>query len=307
VIDKGLRPDNLYRKDRIMKNVVSLAAVSAVALALGACQTELQKAESQPTPQSTGAGTPFTQSLNKYYREAAESQWTGQTDFAASEHLAKKAQATGTGTQVPPDSIEVEGRAVKKNGELTIARKRFMIGMNRGAATKIPDPTARAQVAYDCWLAEASDPVMAVESKWLEKKVRNCRTDFYAAMDQVDAATKPPDRYVVYFDTNSTHLSQASMQTLQQAASNARMEAQNDVKVSVIGNADRQGKPKNNQVLSEKRAAEASGVLVKDGVPQGLIQTQGRGENDPLVATADGVPEQKNRNAIVVFQWPPLE
>ncbi|HTY67980.1 MAG TPA: OmpA family protein [Alphaproteobacteria bacterium] len=289
-----------------MRKFLSITAIGAAALILGACQTELQKAEQQPMPQQTGAGTPFTQSLNKYYREAAESQWVGQTDFISSEHLAKKAQATGTGQAVPIDSIEVEGRAVKKNGELTITRKRFMVAMGRGAATKVPDQTARAQVAYDCWLAEASDPVVAVESKWLDKKVRNCRTDFYEAMAIVDAATKPRDKFVVYFDNDSAQIGENARLTLQEAAQTARSEAVNEVKVSIVGNADRTGKPAHNQMLSEKRAKEVQDSLLQGGVNQALIAAvEGRGEENPVVPTADGVAEPQNRNTIITLQWPP--
>lgn len=287
-----------------MRNIVSIAAAGAVALALGACgETELQKAkETSAAP----TASPFTQSLNKYYLDAAQSQWAGHSDFAASEHFAQKAQAAAAGQVVAPDTIQEQGRAVKKNGELTEAREHLMAAMDRQAATKIPDEAARAQVAYDCWLSEARDPSQAVESKWLEKKVRNCRTDFYSAMASVDAATKlagqyvAHDKYVVYFDSDSANISDEGMKTLLEAADIARED--HVVHINITANADRTGTAQHNQMLSERRAEAVRRILVENGVARNLIIAEGRGENDPQVATADGIAEQENRSAIITLE-----
>ncbi len=287
-----------------MKNALSIAAVSAVALMLGACETQLEKAQQQPA--QANVGTPFTQSLNKYYLEAAQSQWTGHSDFGASEHLARKAQATGAGQAVAPDTIQERGPAVKKNGELTEAREHLMAAFDRQAATKIPDDAARAQVAYDCWLSEASDPTQAVESKWLEKKVRNCRVDYYTAMAKVDEATQlvgqyvAHDKFVVYFDTDSATITEDGMKTLQEAADLAR--ADHVVHINITGNADRTGSARHNQQLSERRAKEVRRILLRNGVDRNLIVAEGRGINDPMVATAEGVSEQENRSVIVTLE-----
>ncbi len=287
-----------------MKNVLSIAALGAVALILGACETELQKAEA--LPQQPAAGTPFTQSLTKYYKEAAESQWTGHTDFSGSEHLATKAQAAAQGQAVAPDSIDARGPAVKLNTELVESRQRYMQALDRHAADKIPDATARAQVAYDCWIEEASDPVQAVESKWLEKKVRNCRDDFNSAMAQVDEATKPVaelvrhNKYVVYFDNDSSKISPAAMQTLLEAAQAAHEDQV--VHINITGGADRTGSARHNQVLSERRAKEVRRILMRNGVDRNTIIAEGRGENDPQIATADGVAEPENRAVTITLE-----
>ncbi len=290
-----------------MRNILSLAAVGGVALMLGACgQTELQKAEA--LPQQPATGTPFTQSLTGYYRQAAESQWTGSKDFGGSEHLARKAQAVAAGQVVAPDTIQEQGPGVKKNGELTEARERFMAAMGREAATKAPDDAARAQVAYDCWLEEASDPTLAKEGAWLEKKVRNCRADFYTAMDRVDAATKlvgqyvRHDRYVVYFDNGSAKLTPQGTTTLRNAVEAARENHNHILHVSVSGGADRTGSEQANQALSERRAAAVREFLAQNGVAPNLIFAEGRGEHDPQIATADGVAEPQNRSVAIIFE-----
>ncbi len=288
-----------------MKNALSLAAVSTIALMLGACgDTELQK--SRALPEQPVAGTPFTQSLTKYYREAAESQWTGHSDFQSSEHFAQKAQAAAAGQLISPDTVQEEGRQVKKNGEVSEARTHFMEAMDRQAAAKAPDDAARAQVALDCWMSEARDPTQAVESKWLDKKVRNCRADYYEAMAKVDAATKlvgqyvAHDKFVVYFETDSAKLSDEAMNTLLEAAKTARED--HVVHINVTGNADRTGTARHNQLLSEKRAKEVRRILLRNGVDRNMIVAEGRGENDLQVATADGVSEQENRSVVITME-----
>jgi outer membrane protein OmpA-like peptidoglycan-associated protein len=68
------------------------------------------------------------------------------------------------------------------------------------------------------------------------------------------------------------------------------------------GHADRSGPTNYNQRLSERRAEAVKSALVREGVPGNIIQTSGRGENENLVATADGVREPRNRRVEIVFR-----
>ena len=285
-----------------MKRVMSIAAGSC-ALLLAACSTELQQAQNQPTPT---AGTEFTQSLSYYYRTAAQSQWTGHTDFAGSEHLAGKSLAAGKGEAVLPDAIENRGRPIAMTSDLVDSRNRLMAAFGRNAATIIPDDAARAQVAYDCWLEEASDPVQAVESKWLENKVRNCRDDFYKAMAQVDAATPEKvarhQRYVIFFENGSAAITRDAQKTLQDAANYVRQNGGS--RISVIGGTDRVGKTAYNQALSERRAEAVQQALSHEGVPEAQIKTEGRGEDHPEILTPEGVAEPRNRHADIDIESP---
>ena len=52
--------------------------------------------------------------------------------------------------------------------------------------------------------------------------------------------------------------------------------------IAVVGHADRIGKKAYNQKLSERRAAAVKAYLVRKGVPAGKIQTEGRGQTDPV-------------------------
>ncbi|HEY4298049.1 MAG TPA: OmpA family protein, partial [Paraburkholderia sp.] len=50
------------------------------------------------------------------------------------------------------------------------------------------------------------------------------------------------------------------------------------------------------------RAQSAAAFLVKEGIPARQIETAGRGKREPLVPTADGVPNRMNRRVVITIQ-----
>jgi OOP family OmpA-OmpF porin len=56
--------------------------------------------------------------------------------------------------------------------------------------------------------------------------------------------------------------------------------------IAVVGHADRIGKKAYNQKLSERRAEAVKAYLVQMGVPSDKIQTEGRGESEPVTGDA---------------------
>lgn len=71
--------------------------------------------------------------------------------------------------------------------------------------------------------------------------------------------------------------------------------------VRVTGYADRSGSDRYNQGLSERRAAEVKSYLLQHGVQANAISTQGLGESNPRVPTADGVRELQNRRVEITI------
>ena len=57
--------------------------------------------------------------------------------------------------------------------------------------------------------------------------------------------------------------------------------------------------------LSERRAEAVKAELIRLGVPATVITTVGKGEEDPLVPTKDGVREAQNRRVEIVIPRPP--
>ncbi len=63
----------------------------------------------------------------------------------------------------------------------------------------------------------------------------------------------------------------------------------------VIGHTDRVGTLESNDALSLQRAQTVRDLLIQAGIPAASIEVAGRGEREPMVPTADEVPETKNR------------
>lgn len=109
------------------------------------------------------------------------------------------------------------------------------------------------------------------------------------------AALPPPAAsYTVYFMPGSgdtlTEESGAEF-----AKVKADLAARSAGEVRVIGHTDRVGSAQSNDALSLKRAGTVQALLVAAGIKPALIEIAGRGEREPLVATADEVAEAKNR------------
>ena len=65
--------------------------------------------------------------------------------------------------------------------------------------------------------------------------------------------------------------------------------------VTVIGHTDRVGSLESNDALSLQRARTIRDLILQAGLQPTMLDVAGRGEREPLVPTADEVPEPQNR------------
>ena len=65
--------------------------------------------------------------------------------------------------------------------------------------------------------------------------------------------------------------------------------------ILVIGHTDRVGNDAENDQLSLQRAERVRESFVAQGIAAERIRAAGRGEREPIVPTADGVDEPRNR------------
>jgi outer membrane protein OmpA-like peptidoglycan-associated protein len=65
--------------------------------------------------------------------------------------------------------------------------------------------------------------------------------------------------------------------------------------IQVIGHTDTVGNPGENDALSLQRAETMRELMLQLGIPPSRIRASGRGKREPLVTTADGVDEPRNR------------
>ena len=114
-------------------------------------------------------------------------------------------------------------------------------------------------------------------------------------------APPPPQKaWMVFFDTNSTTLSQQGNSTVNEAATVAK--SMPSAKVVVTGFTDTDCSPAYNKALSMRRANAVKTALVRVGVAAPSIAVSGEGEQGLLVPTADQTKNENNRRVQIVVQ-----
>ncbi len=122
-----------------------------------------------------------------------------------------------------------------------------------------------------------------------------------ASLSTPPAAPPPPTRtWMVFFDTNSTTISDQANATVSAAAAIAKSAANS--KVEVTGYTDTEGSVALNQALSVRRANSVRDALVRNGVSPQSIRVVGAGEQSLLVPTPDQTKYPSNRRAQIIVQ-----
>jgi outer membrane protein OmpA-like peptidoglycan-associated protein len=114
------------------------------------------------------------------------------------------------------------------------------------------------------------------------------------------APPPPPKSWMVFFDTNSTTLSQQGSMTVTEAATVAK--SMSTSRVAVTGYTDTDGNPAYNQQLSIRRADAVKTALVRNGIAAQAITVNGSGEAGLLIETPDQTKNEKNRRVQIVVQ-----
>ena len=109
----------------------------------------------------------------------------------------------------------------------------------------------------------------------------------------------PAKEFLVFFDFDSAKLTPEALKIVHSAAEQAR--AGGSSRIVLTGHADRAGPAKYNVGLSQRRANSVKAELVREGLSATEISTIAKGETEPLVPTADGVPEPQNRRVEIVI------
>jgi outer membrane protein OmpA-like peptidoglycan-associated protein len=107
------------------------------------------------------------------------------------------------------------------------------------------------------------------------------------------AQAKTPKVFTVLFVLATDEFTPASKTAFEEARK--EIASWSGPEVVVIGHTDRMGSDEFNDALSRKRAEMVAARLVASGVPAARISVVARGEREPLVSTADEVPEPRNR------------
>jgi len=100
--------------------------------------------------------------------------------------------------------------------------------------------------------------------------------------------------YGIYFDVNKDVVKPESYPTIKEIAS--ILKDSPNLKIKIVGYTDSDGDDKSNLELSKRRAASVKNVLVKDfGIDATKIETDGKGESDPVAPNDSAVNKALNR------------
>ncbi len=108
-----------------------------------------------------------------------------------------------------------------------------------------------------------------------------------------------PREFIVFFDFDQSSLTPEAQRIVADAAAQAK---EGYVRIRLAGHADRAGSSQYNLGLSQRRADSVEAELRRLGVSSAEIATEAKGEAEPLVPTADGVPEPQNRRVEIMMQ-----
>lgn len=123
------------------------------------------------------------------------------------------------------------------------------------------------------------------------------RNKFKAA---ISAQPLPPVHFVLYFVEGGDTLTTESQVSVTAILDEIKNRPAPDL--VVIGHTDRVGSIKDNDRLAAKRAESIRQYFVTRGIDAENIQTSGRGEREPLVATDDEVAEPRNRRVEILVR-----
>ena len=100
--------------------------------------------------------------------------------------------------------------------------------------------------------------------------------------------------YGIYFDINKDVVKSESFGTIKEIANVLNENA--GVRIKIVGHTDSDGDDKSNLDLSQRRAAAVKNILVKEfGIDDSRIETDGKGEGEPIAKNDSAVNKALNR------------
>lgn len=254
-------------------------------------------------------GDAFTRKLTEEYRQITLFEADEMYDWGDAGYFARKGLRAADGEVVDPEPIDARNLPADHVGELTSARADLVALLDANARTRFPDLAGQAQGRFDCWIEQQ-------EENFQPDHIAACRKQFYDALAALKAAMAPkpepkkaepappppppmkPETFLVFFAFDSDKLIAASETVLDNVMKAAKKMGAKDL--AVTGHADRAGPEEYNLGLSLRRASAVLDALAARGGDPAAISLAGRGEAEPAVATADGVPEPANRRVEII-------
>lgn len=101
------------------------------------------------------------------------------------------------------------------------------------------------------------------------------------------------------FGFDSSEIQEDARDNLSQLAASLKQYPESDI--VIVGHTDSSGSEEYNQALSNRRSASAKSYLVSQGIPSSRIQSQGRGELEPIADNELAEGREQNRRVEVAI------
>ena len=279
-----------------MKSTLKMAAVLVVAgVAMTGCADRYQNlAEQSVLPRS---GTAFDTALASDYRKLSDIEYK-QGDAKDGDTYALRANAAAQGKATTPDDLRLRQIPASAQSDISQGRQRLVAALDRNGRTSKPEVAAYAQASFDCWAEQLQENLQPTQ-------IAQCRDAFMKSLAELEkpvpmaAPPAKPSEFLVFFDWDKYNLTPEAMKIIADAVATAKKEGAKTIKIT--GYTDTSGSAAYNLKLSERRANAVAAQMVKLGVPATSLVTLGRGQEDLLVPTPDGVREPQNRRAAIAF------
>ncbi|MES2678044.1 MAG: OmpA family protein [Pseudomonadota bacterium] len=194
------------------------------------------------------------------------------------------------------DSTQIE--------QATLAREKLIkLLYNPKAVQTLPPQLAHLHLLYDCWISREKEP-------WQLADMARCKILFFRLEDEINKyleekepkkevkiiEIKEPEftRFDIYFDLDLYKFNSKADKTFTQLLNHLEM-LNGDYKILVVGSADRLGKKLYNDALARKRALAVKTRLIKNGVPEDLIEVKSLGADSPEILTKEDDQNKTNR------------
>lgn len=163
-----------------------------------------------------------------------------------------------------------------------------------GSTGAIAASRGEAEILLDTAYASARPRLLGSKLKRDTADREKLDKRFGAALS---AMPPPPKSFTVYFLSGSDDFTEESKSAITSMMDELKQRPSPEV--TVIGHTDKVGGDDQNDALSSQRAGRMKELLVGMGVPADSIESAGRGSREPLVDTAEGVDEPRNRRVEV--------
>lgn len=164
-----------------------------------------------------------------------------------------------------------------------------------GHKTEITVADSRGEVVLD-------QPYAAVRRTPLATRAYQSSPDEVNATFGAALAAQPRREatFTLHFAEGRDEISDESRAELEAALADIAARPVNDV--LVIGHTDRVGTDPVNDALARQRAETVRAELIRRGVGAADVQASGRGSREPVVPTAVGVAEPRNRRVEIIVR-----